>query len=134
MPMKISLALGPRRTLSPQTAWGCLTTNVALPGFGSLLAGRRSGYPQAALALGGTALTVVCGVHFITWYVANWSHLQNPGGDPFDSLTQLWQAVRWPFLGIGLFALGWLWALSTSLAIVAEAKRAAPSEVPPVLH
>ena len=51
--MKISLALGPRRPLSRQTAWGCLTTNLALPGAGSLVAGRVSGYPQLALGVGG---------------------------------------------------------------------------------
>ena len=39
MPMKISLALGNPQALSRQTAWGCLTTNLAMPGFGSLVLG-----------------------------------------------------------------------------------------------
>ena len=55
MRTKISLALGQRQALSRQTAWGCFTTNLALPGFGSLVAGRISGYFQVALAMVGLA-------------------------------------------------------------------------------
>ena len=65
MPTKVSLALGPRRPLSRQTAWGCFTTNLAMPGFGSLVAGRISGYAQAALTIGGMVLTMVFGARFI---------------------------------------------------------------------
>ena len=43
-------------------AWTSLMTNLlVLPGLGSLLAGRRAGWPQAALALAGFALsTPIC--------------------------------------------------------------------------
>ena len=68
--MKISLALGPRQPLSRQTAWGYLTSNLALPGSGSLLAGRISGYAQLALGLGGLLMTVVFGLRFMLWYFA----------------------------------------------------------------
>ena len=133
--MKISLALGPRQTLSRQTAWGCLTTNLALPGFGSLVAGRPSGYLQAVLAVGGMALTALYGVRFIAWYLANWSRLLGDQADPFSTFGDLWLKLRWVLLSFFLFGLGWFWALLTSLAIVREAKKGSlpPALKPPVL-
>jgi hypothetical protein len=129
--MKISLALGERRTLSRQTAWGCLTTNLALPGLGSLLAGRVSGYPQAALGLSGLALTLIFGARFILWYIANWASLHNPDADPLAMLGDLWLALRWPLLSFGIFLLGFLWALATSLQILGSARNATPPKLPP---
>src|SRR6266568_7357773 len=114
MPMKISLALGPRQPLSRQTAWGCFTTNLALPGFGSLVAGRISGYPQAALMLVGLIVSLLGVARAFTWYAANGSRLQDPQGDPLANLTDMWLAIRWALLGLGVFGLGWLWALFTS--------------------
>jgi hypothetical protein len=131
--MKVSLALAPRRSLSRQTAWGCLTTNVALPGFGSLMAGRRSGYPQAALGLGGLVLTLLFTVRFAYWYFTAGNRLQNDGTDPVEALLELWRAARWPLLGIGVFLLGWLWALATSCQLLHAAKEAEPKDVPPRL-
>src|SRR2546425_4585484 len=122
MPMKISLALGPRHPLSRQTAWGCLTTNLALPGFGSLVAGRVSGYPQVALGLLGLVLTLVFGVRFFYWYAANWSRFQGAQADPFAAMGEMWRVVRWALLGMGIFFIGWLWALATSLQILRAAK------------
>lgn len=133
MPMKVSLALGQRRPLSRQTAWGCLTTNLVLPGSGSLVAGRVSGYAQLALAMGGTALTVLFGLRFIWWFLANWSRLHNPDGDPVAALLEMWRALKWPALGFGLFFLGWLWALATSLGIVISARKTESTPVPPRL-
>jgi hypothetical protein len=131
--MKISLALGPRQALSRQTAWGCLTTNLTLPGFGSLVAGCRSGYFQATLAIGGLILTTLFGIRFILWAGANWSSLQRNDGDPFEALIKMWLAMRWAVLGIGLFAMGWLWALITSLRLLREARQAEQRPAPPRL-
>ena len=139
--MKISLALGPRVPLSRQTAWGCFTTNLAVPGFGSLMAGRRSGYAQVVLGIGGMALTTVFGLRFLVWYAANWSRLQSSSQvDPFTGISEIWGAVKWALVGFGVFGLGWVWGLGTGLAIIAEAKKGegdgrstgAP-DVPPVL-
>jgi len=131
--MKISLALGPRRALSRQTAWGCLTTNLALPGFGSLLAGRVSGYPQVVLGLVGLILTMIFGVRFILWYVANWSRFSGPEADPFGAMGEMWRVVRWALLGMGIFFVGWLWSLFTSLQILAAAKATESPNAPPRL-
>ncbi len=131
--MKISLALGQPQGISRQTALGCLTTNLALPGFGSLVAGRVSGYTQAALSVGGTILTTVFGVRCVVWYIGNWSRLHAPQADPVVVLGQMWLAMRWAVVGIGIFAVAWIWALGTSLAILRSAKKSSPSAPPPLL-
>src|SRR5438105_1416041 len=134
MPMKISLALGPRRPLSRQTAWGCFTTNLAMPGFGSLVAGRIAGYPQAVLMMVGLVVSLLGVARAFTWYAANASHLSDPQADPITNLTAMWLAMRWAVLGLALFGLGWLWALITSLDILREAKRNEAAAVPPRLR
>ena len=131
--MKVSLALGPRRALSRQTAWGCFTTNVAMPGFGSLVAGRVSGYPQAALMLLGLLLTVVFGIRTFAWYASNYSRLNDPQTDPLARMAEMWMVIRWAIVGIGVFALGWIWAFFTSLHILREAKKAEQKKLPPKL-
>jgi hypothetical protein len=133
MPMKVSLALGPRRPLSRSTAWGCLTTNLAMPGFGSLVAGRVSGYAQAALAIGSMLLTVIFGMRFIWWYVANWSRFYGPESDPTAALVEMWPYLKWPLVGLGMFAVGWVWALATSLQILNSSRKDQSAAVPPRL-
>lgn len=85
------------------------------------MAGRVVGYCQAAVALAGLGLTLGFGTRFIVWYFANWSRLQDLGGDPIAGLIELWLAVRWALLGIGLFVVAILWALTTSYSLVREA-------------
>ena len=133
MPMKVSLALGRAQGLSRQTAWGCLTTNLAMPGFGSLMAGRVSGYPQVVLTFVGLALTLVCGGRFVLWCLANWARLHAPEADPLAALLEMWIAMRWAVAGIGIFFLSLLWALATSFQIIRAAKLAESAGVPPKL-
>src|SRR5262245_41305736 len=133
MPMKISLALGPRQPLSRQTAWGCLTTNLALPGFGSLIAGRVVGYFQAALTVIGFGMTVVFGLPLIVWCLKNWSRLYGAESDPAESFGLVCSKLKWPAIGMAVFAFTWLWALGTSESIVREAKRAEAARTPPKL-
>lgn len=127
--MRISLALGPRQALSRQSAWGCFTTNLALPGFGSLTAGRVSGYPQAALGLTGVGMTMLFAARFFGWYLVNSERFSSDQGDPVANLVELWIQVRWPLLSIAVFAAGWLWALVTSLQILLESKRTEPPKL-----
>ena len=110
-----------------------MTTNLAMPGFGSLVGGRASGYAQAALAFGGMILTMIFGVRFIWWYVANWSRFHEPGADPLAALSEMGLFLKWPLVGFGMFAVGWLWALATSLRIVSAARKAEAASVPPRL-
>ncbi len=136
MRTKLSLTLGPRQPLSRQSAWGCLTTNLAAPGFGSLLAGRVVGYFQIPFTVIGFALTCIFGVRAITWFVSSWTRLkQLQEVDPVAYLHEVWLHLRWPFLGMALFIFVIIWALATSLSILGEArtaeKSAAARSVPP---
>ena len=104
-----------------------------MPGAGSLVGGRVSGYAQLVLAIGGMALTMLFGVRFIYWYIANWARFHGAEGDPMDALGEMWLVLRWAVLGIGVFLVGWLWALATSFQIVLSARKAESAAVPPRL-
>jgi hypothetical protein len=128
MPTKISFRLVPRRALDRQTAWACFFSNLFVPGSGTLLAGRAIGYAQLAVMLLSLLLTTVFGVHFIIWSFENWQKLQAQF-DPVQYLTDVWLAVRWALAGIGLFGLGWLWGLGSSVVILCQARQ--PPSIPP---
>ncbi|SRR6266496_3957610 len=132
--MKISLALGQRRPLDRTTAWGCLTANLAVPGCGSLVAGRRTGYLQMLLAVAGLALTTFFGSRFIVWYVSNWAQFQQmqTEAEAAANLHELWIRLRWALLGMGVFLGAIFWALLSSIGILLESKNAHPS-APPML-
>jgi hypothetical protein len=93
-------------------AWASLMTNLlVLPGLGSLLAGRRAGWPQAALALVGFILTTV----WLAWFVgACW----RTGSFPLDGGPYLPMGL----LGVFLFAVSWGWGLVTGLAVVRQSR------------
>lgn len=132
MRMKISLALGKTRSLSRETALSCLTANLALPGSGSLVAGRRSGYFELLLAFIGTALTLVFVIRFLIWFGQNWNSLHHQDADPFTTFRDMWMAGRWAFLGIFIFLLAIGWSLLTSLQILRSARKP-PRLAPPPL-
>ena len=94
-------------------AWNYLWTNLlVLPGMGSVMAGRKVGYLQAPLALGGMVLTFT----FAVLYVRDWIRL---GVIP---LPPDWSLLRIGLLGVGLFAAGWCWALLTGLNLLRNAR------------
>ena len=130
--MKISLALGPRKPLDRSTAWGCLTANLAVPGTGSLVAGRITGYFQFLLTLIGFALTLYFGSKFILWYLTKGSQGQPYPEDVGERFQELWIRMRWALLGMAVFLAAILWALSSSIGILLESKRA-QSSTPPVV-
>jgi len=93
-------------------AWASLMTNLlVLPGLGSLLAGRRVGWPQVILALVGFALTVF----WLFWFLTAWSRT---GSFPLDSGPYLPEGA----LGVVLFGISWVWGLLTGLLVVRDAR------------
>jgi hypothetical protein len=118
---------------SLQNAQGCFASNLAMPGVGSLAGGRKVGILQLGLCLAGFVITLVFGIRFVYWSLAHWSEFYGPHADvadPFKPLRDLWRQARWPLLGIGLFALAWLWALVTSWSLLAEAKNKKSRRLP----
>lgn len=131
--MKTFLALNPKPPRDRSEAWGFLTANLALPGSGSLAAGRKVGYLQMACALGGVVLTMVGGIPFIFWALRNWSALRNDD-DPLaalDRAQEVWVHARGALLGMAIFFLALLWALSTSRSVLASCPK---SPLPPKLR
>ena len=120
--MKTSLVPGQCQPLDRKTAWGCLTTNlVVLPGLGSVAAGRKIGYVQAALALIGLVLTSA----FAAWFFNAWFHAPHPPAD-LDELKQFFAGgltyVKAGGIGFACFLMGWFWALATSINLMRESK------------
>ena len=114
--------------LSPgEAAQGCLTANLAVPGLGSVIAGRKVGFVQLAIYFSGFALTLIFGLRFVWSALSHWSafyaEFNGPAADPIIAMSDLWHHTRWAFLGIVLFAISWLWAFSTSRTVLAEAKK-----------
>lgn len=125
--MKLSLTLGTARPLSRAEAWGCVTANLAVPGSGSLAAGRAAGYFQMALTLIGFLMTVVCAAGFFRWYIANANQISRmQQDDPVGALLSLWHAVRWPLLGMAIFVFALAWAGITSFQIVQTQRKNPP--------
>ena len=123
--MKFSLTLGQSRPLTRAEAWGCFSANLALPGAGSLAAGRKVGYAQAALCLVGMVVSFVTAIPMIQWVLTNWSRLMDPGdSNPMEPLIQLWAHMKWPLAGLLLFIIALVWAGATGLQLVAGTPKA----------
>lgn len=104
-----------RARSSEDFAWACLMANVAgVPGTGTMMARRREGVAQLALSVAGGVL--------LTWFLVAFAiavlrtmELPPPGGP----------SVGLGFSGLGLFGIGWVWALFSSLAVLRDQRRAA---------
>jgi hypothetical protein len=97
-----------------------LTNLLVLPGLGSIAAGRRSGWPQAAAALAGFTLTTVWLVSFLAAWLRS-------GGFPLDAGPYLPLGLA----GLLLFAVSWIWGLVTGLLVVRHARGRAFDTPPP---
>lgn len=116
-----------------QTARGLAATNLALPGFGSIMAGRAVGWPQSTLTVVGFVLTLIYSVRAVVWFYRNWNKVYGDDLDSLDATTALWRLLTWAFLGIGLFLVAWVWAFATNASILRSATHARFGEKPPVL-
>jgi hypothetical protein len=97
-----------------------MTANLALPGSGSLAAGKPVGYYQVALAVVGFVISMATGIHLLEWMLQNWTRINQAAGDPFENLSIIWHEIRWPLLGLGIFTASLLWAAITGMQILSE--------------
>lgn len=98
--------------MDPSRALSCLAANLlVLPGLGTLVAGRRWGMTQAALALVGFVLTLA----WLASFAMAWIRL---GAIPLTGGPHL----SWGILGVGVFGAAWLWSLATGLAVLRETR------------
>ena len=128
MPTKIfSDQPGQSKVLSRSKAWTCVVINqLAFPGMGTVMAGRRSGYFQGVIMLGGFFLTM----GFMCCYFASlFSFVAHSQGGQVN-LKELCRPYAWAGIyGLGLCLVSWWWALASSLSIL----RAASNTEPPVI-
>lgn len=117
MRMKISLVLHPRRPLNRAEAWACFTANLALPGSGSLIAGRWIGYFQILLAFVGLGWSLLRTIQVFVWFLHNYRRI-NEASDPIAGLLEYWHALLQPMIGLGIFAIAIIWAAFTSWSII----------------
>ncbi len=120
--MKTSSGLKSPDDPARQKARGYWATNLAIPGLGSLVGGRKVGAVQLVLYLSGFAITMGFGIQFVNWSLAHWSEYHNPNADPIATLRAMWEHARWPFLGIAMCLSAWCWSLLTSRSLLAESK------------
>jgi hypothetical protein len=117
--MKTSSAAGP---LSRTTARNCLLINqLATPGLGSLMAGRRvAGLGQLLLAVAGFAMV-------IGWFALTLANVYNQAINDAEPKPAGWLGGA----GALVFGVAWLWALVTSLQILRSARSAESANAPP---
>jgi hypothetical protein len=128
--MKLVLASRAKGPANRMEAWACVTANLALPGSGSLAAGKPIGYYQLALAVVGFILSMATGVHLMEWMMGNWASINQSTGDPFDTLATIWHEIRWPLAGLVVFTASLLWSGITSLQILsAHPKNPVPPRI-----
>ena len=122
MRTRTSLAPTVSKRADKATAWGYTLVNLAaLPGLGSVAAGRKIGYLQALVALTGFGLSLAWMVIFVLEWRAE-------GRFPADFRPSLLIGIA----GMVLYGIAWFWSLGTSLSLQREA-RSNPAP-PPVAH
>jgi len=93
-----------------------LSNLLSVPGLGTFLAGRRAiGVAQMSLATVGFVLTM----YWFGAFVHLWLRTRE---FPVDGGPQF----RWGLIGVGIFALAWLWGLASGLQIQREACKNKP--------
>jgi hypothetical protein len=118
--MKTSSATPSPPTPRTPAVWLCIVINqLAFPGLGTIMAGRRVGYPQAAIMLAGFFLAT----GFLVWFilcVLRWAGHQEWSEADFRAQYRPYHwALHW---GIGLCVVSWIWALFSSVTLLRQSK------------
>ena len=98
-----------------------IINQLALPGLGTVMAGRKIGYAQLVLSVTGFVCLNIFLVLALPEVGALWNEMLHPSDDAFALLNLLekWKTrIALAFAGIILFGIAWLWALGTSVKAV----------------
>lgn len=108
----------------PAVLWA-IVNQLAFPGLGTLMTGRRVGYAQAAVMLAGFFLTM----GYLLWYlVCAGRYAVNPSWNEAH-FTSLYRPYQWSlYWGLALCAVAWAWALFSSIAMLRSARSGAQSQ------
>lgn len=112
------------KPLNRSKAWACAAINqLAFPGMGTIMAGRRIGYIQAALMLVGFVLAM----GFMLWFIYCAAlSLANSGADQKQFVAQ-YRPYAWVGKsGLGLCVLAWCWSLLSTIAILRQSRKTPP--------
>jgi len=113
-------------TTKRPSAWVCAAINqLAFPGLGTILAGRRVGYFQAAIMIASFSLTM----GFMLWFFI--CALRALAAQDASHLAEQWRPYAWAGKsGLALFLIAWGWALASSISMVRAAIRTRPPDPP----
>jgi hypothetical protein len=117
------MSASPKRPLSRDRAWACVTLNFSLAGWGTLRAGRIfSGISQLATAFAGFFL-------LLDWML-KWIYrvFQSQIGDALSPAPPDW---LWKS-GVACFVISYSWTLISCVSLMRQAK-ADESNIPPKL-
>jgi len=108
-----------RKPLTRSRAWGCVAINqLAFPGMGTVMAGLRIGYAQAAIMLAGFFLTM----GFMICYFTSVLRLLTQLDSSDAQFEQCYRPYAWAGIyGLALCVIAWFWALFSSITILRNA-------------
>ena len=112
------------KRLSRSKSWAYAALNqLAFPGAGTVLAGRRVGYIQATIMVVGFVLTMT---YFLVMIGSILSFAANGSVSEADYHKQ-YQAYTWALkYGLLLTTFAWCWSLASSVAIIRSAQKDPP--------
>ena len=125
---KMSSVPSQLKVLSPGKAWSYLALNqLAFPGLGTVMAGRRFGYMQATIMVIGFILTTVYFLATVSSLVSSAMDL-NPNNTlgPGELRAQLHHYAWIGKSGGVLSAIAWCWSLISSISMVRHAQKEPP--------
>lgn len=113
----------PLKPKSRVHSWGLAVANqFALPGLGTVLAGRKIGYVQMLLSAIGLVLTSA----FLAWSLPNMGDWLNVPQDEQKILANFDKWLPWlvcAFAGMAIIGVSWVWALFSSRSILKESAK-----------
>jgi len=115
-----------QKALSASKAWGYLVLNqLAFPGAGTVMGGRREGYAQAIVMVIGFLLTMVYFCVIISSVMK--SMLDPNGGMNEQQLHAYFHQFAWAGKGGGLLCtIAWFWSLISSICMLRNVQKDPP--------